>query len=170
MTSLRYSAMNWAPCAGAKLVCEGSHVPDARRRGFRLRSCVFVGDDVPLIVAAKPLSDLNVDLLVVRWADGGWPASSQKTDVVRQICRGSNNTTAASDVMIRRVILCRPSDPLRDVRAVIKERRLKNIPVIGQDSRPIEVLNARDVFEALMDEAEYEEALLRDYVMSVGYF
>jgi hypothetical protein len=104
MTSLRYSAMNWAPCAGAKLVCEGSHVPDARRRGFRLRSCVFVGDDVPLIVAAKPLSDLNVDLLVVRWADGGWPASSQKTDVVRQICRGSNNTTAASDVMIRRVI------------------------------------------------------------------
>jgi CBS domain-containing protein len=71
--------------------------------------------------------------------------------------------------MMRNVILCHPSDLLRDVWAVMKERGVKNIPVIGQDSRPIGVLNARDVLEALMEEAEYEEALLRDYVMSVGY-
>jgi len=58
---------------------------------------------------------------------------------------------------------------LRDVWAVMKDRSVKNIPIIGQDSRPIGVLNARDVVEVLMDEAEYEEALLRDYVMSVGY-
>ena len=67
-------------------------------------------------------------------------------------------------------ILCHPSDPLRDVWAVMKERSVKNIPVISQDSQPIGVLNARDVLEVLMEETEYEEALLRDYVMSVGYF
>jgi CBS domain-containing protein len=134
-----------------------------------LKRLVFVRDDVPLIDAAKPLSDLNVDLVVVCGADGRLAGVITKTDVVRQICRGANTATVANDVMIREVFLCRPSDPLRDVWAVMKERRLKNIPVISQESRPIGVLNARDVFEVLMDEAEYEEALLRDYVMSVGY-
>ncbi len=130
---------------------------------------VSVGDDVPLIDAAKPLSNFNIDLVVVCSSDGRMAGVITKTDVVRKICLGSGYTTAASDVMMRNVILCHPSDLLRDVWAVMKERGVKNIPVISQDSRPIGVLNARDVLEALMEEAEYEEALLRDYVMSVGY-
>ena len=134
-----------------------------------VKRLVSVGDGVPLIEAARPLSDFNIDLVVVCSADGQLAGIITKTDVVRKICLGSGYTTAASDVMMRNVILCHPSDLLRDVWAVMKERGVKNIPVIGQDSRPIGVLNARDVLEALMEEAEYEEALLRDYVMSVGY-
>jgi CBS domain-containing protein len=135
-----------------------------------VKRLVSVGDDVPLIDAAKPLSDFNIDLVVVCNADGRLAGIITKTDVIRQICLGAGYTTAASDVMMRNVILCHPSDPLRDVWAVMKERSVKNIPVISQDSQPIGVLNARDVLEVLMEETEYEEALLRDYVMSVGYF
>ena len=51
----------------------------------------------------------------------------------------------------------------------MKERGLKNIPVVDQDSRPIGVLNARDALEVLLEEVEYEELLLREYVMCVGY-
>ncbi len=51
----------------------------------------------------------------------------------------------------------------------MKERSLKNIPVVDQDSRPLGVLNARDALQGLLDEAQDEEGLLRDYVMSVGY-
>jgi hypothetical protein len=50
-----------------------------------------------------------------------------------------------------------------------KQRHLKNIPVIDSNSRPIDVLNARDALEVLLGEVENEEVLLRDYVMSVGY-
>lgn len=135
-----------------------------------IKRLVSVGDDMPLIDAAKPLSDFNIDLVVVCSADGRLAGIITKTDVVRQICQGAGYTTAASDVMMRNVILCHPNDPLRDVWTVMKERSVKNIPVISQDSQPIGVLNARDVLEVLMEEAEYEEALLRDYVMSVGYF
>jgi len=135
-----------------------------------VKRLVSVGDDVPLIDAAKPLSDFNIDLVVVCSSDGRLAGVITKTDVVRQICLGSGYTTAASDVMMRNVILCHPNDPLSDVWAVMRERSVKNIPVISQDSQPIGVLNARDVLEVLMEEAEYEEALLRDYVMSVGYF
>ena len=71
--------------------------------------------------------------------------------------------------MTRNVILCRPNDLLHDVWSIMKERGLKNIPVVDQDSRPIGMLNARDALEVLLEEAEYEEGLLRDYVMCVGY-
>lgn len=51
----------------------------------------------------------------------------------------------------------------------MKQRRLKNIPVIGSGAKPLGVLTARDALEVMLDEVESEEALLRDYVMSVGY-
>jgi CBS domain-containing protein len=58
---------------------------------------------------------------------------------------------------------------LHDIWSIMKDRGLKNIPVVETDSRPIGVLNARDALEVLLEDAEYEEELLRDYVMCVGY-
>ena len=71
--------------------------------------------------------------------------------------------------MTRTVVSCRPDDLLHDVLTTMKERRVKNVPVLDQDSRPIGLLNARDVLEALLEEVEHEETLLRDYVMSIGH-
>jgi Mg/Co/Ni transporter MgtE len=51
----------------------------------------------------------------------------------------------------------------------MKERKLKNIPVVDQDSRPIGVLHARDILQVLLNEAQDEESMLRDYVMGIGY-
>jgi CBS domain-containing protein len=132
---------------------------------------VTIRDDAPLIDAANFLGDLHTDLVVVCSSDELLAGVITKTDVVRQIslCRGSGCTMAASSVMTRTVILCRPSDLLHDVWLIMKERGLKNIPVVDEDSRPMGVLNARDALEALLEEVEYEEVLLREYVMCVGY-
>jgi CBS domain-containing protein len=140
-------------------------LPAARKR------LVTIGDDAPLIDAAKLLLDRDTDLVVVCRSDEMLAGVITKTDVVRQIshCQGSGCATAASTVMTRTVILCHPSDLLQDVWSIMKERGLKNIPVVDQDSRPIGVLNARDALEVLLEEVEYEEVLLREYVMCVGY-
>jgi CBS domain-containing protein len=140
-------------------------LPTARKR------LVTIGVDAPLIDAAKLLRELHTDLVVVCSCDELLAGVITKTDLVRQMsqCQGSGCATAASTVMTRTVILCHPSDLLHDVWSIMKERGLKNIPVVGQDSRPIGVLNARDALEVLLEEAEYEEQLLRDYVMCVGY-
>ncbi len=140
-------------------------LPAARKR------LVTIGDDAPLIDAAKLLRDLHTDLVVVCSPDGSLAGVVTKTDVVRQIShfQGSGCTTATSTIMTRTVTLCRPSDRLRDAWSIMKERGLKNIPVVCQGSRPIGVLNARDALEVLLEEVEYEELLLREYVMGVGY-
>jgi hypothetical protein len=51
----------------------------------------------------------------------------------------------------------------------MKARKLRNIPVTDQESRPMGVLNARDILQVLLKESKDEEAMLRDYVMGVGY-
>jgi signal-transduction protein with cAMP-binding, CBS, and nucleotidyltransferase domain len=137
--------------------------------GTAAKRLVAVNDDIALIDAARPLSQLNVDLVVVCKPDGELAGVISKTDVVREICIGSGPNTTASQVMARDVVLCYSTDLLSDVWDTMKARRLKNLPVVGTDMRPIGVLNARDVLETLMQEAQYEEGLMRDYVMSVGY-
>ena len=140
-------------------------LPTARKR------LVTIGVDAPLIDAAKLLRELRTDVVVVCSWDELLVGVFTKTDLVRQMreCLASGCATVASTVMTRTVILCHPNDLVHDIWSIMKERGLKNIPVVGQDSRPIGVLNARDALEVLLEDAEYEERLLRDYVMGIGY-
>ncbi|NDV89525.1 CBS domain-containing protein [Aurantimonas aggregata] len=131
---------------------------------------VTVADDAPLIEAAKLLRT-GTDLVVVCAPGGVLAGVITKTDVVNQIshCQGSSCATAASMVMTRDVLLCRPGDGLHEVWSQMKERGLKNVPVTDEEARPIGVLNARVALQVLLDESEDEESLLRDYVMGIGY-
>jgi CBS domain-containing protein len=136
-----------------------------------LERLVTIQGDAPLLQAASLLGGAGADLVVVCDVDKLLVGVITRLDVVRQIghCQGSGCAIAVSTFMTRTVTLCRPGDQVHDIWAVMKERRLKNIPVVGQDARPIGVLNARDALEVLLEDAEYEERLLRDYVMCVGY-
>ena len=51
----------------------------------------------------------------------------------------------------------------------MKERHLKNIPVVTADNRPIGVLTAQAILRVPLGDAEYGEAQLVDYVKGVGY-
>lgn len=139
-------------------------LPVARER------LVTIADNAPLIEAAKLLRTGN-DLVVVCSSAGFLAGVITKTDVVNQIseCQGCGCTTAASSVMTRDVVLCRPGDWLPDVWLRMKARGLKNVPVMDQECRPLGVLNARDALQVLLQEVQDEESLLRDYVMGVGY-
>ena len=48
-------------------------------------------------------------------------------------------------------------------------RRLQNMPVLSADSKPIGVLDIRDALQALLEQEQYQEQLLVDYVSGVGY-
>lgn len=76
---------------------------------------------------------------------------------------------AASLAMTRDVVVCRPGERLQDVWKRMKKHKLKNIPVVDDDLRPMGVLHARDILQVLLTESEDEESMLRDYVMGIGY-
>ena len=58
---------------------------------------------------------------------------------------------------------------LYDVWLLVKDKRLKQIPISNQASEPLGLLYANEAREVLMKEVEYEDLLLRDYVMGIGY-
>lgn len=141
-------------------------LPTAQARLAVIDSRVF------LIDAARLLAGSKVNLVVVTDDVGQMKGIITKTDVVGRIseCSGCSCTTAAAaDVMTKEVAFCRPEDWVNDVWTTIKERSLKNVPVVDGSSKPLGVLNARDVLQSLLEDVEYEEQLLRDYVMCVGY-
>jgi CBS domain-containing protein len=146
------------------MIVEGI-LPAARER------LITIDDDAPLVAAAILLRDPNADLVVVGDTGGVLAGVITKTDIVRQIshCQGASCMAAASAVMTQAVFHCRLDNLLHDIWLVMKERHLKNIPILDRDSRPVGVLNARDPLEALLGELEYEEVLLQEYVMCVGY-
>ena len=132
---------------------------------------VTLADDAELIAAAKLLRDSGADLVVVCDSNGVLAGVITKTDVVGQIgdCQGCSCKITVRTVMSRDVLACRPGDRMDVVWTQMRERSLKNLPVLDEHSRPVGVLNARDALQALMQEVENEESLLRDYVQCVGY-
>jgi CBS domain-containing protein len=131
---------------------------------------VTIADDAPLTEAAMLLRK-GTDLVIVCGSAGLATGVITKTDVVGQMsrCQGASCTMAASLAMTRDVVVCRPGELLQDIWKRMKERKLKNIPVVDQESRPMEVLHARDILQVLLKESEDEESMLRDYVMGIGY-
>jgi CBS domain-containing protein len=132
---------------------------------------VTIADDARLIEAAQLLRAARTNLIVVINKRGAMVGVMAKTDIIGQIsqCEGHSCITAAAIAMTPDVVSCRPGDRLHDVWLVMKQRGLKHIPVIGQDGRPMGILNAHDVIEALLREVQDEATLLRDYVACVGY-
>jgi CBS domain-containing protein len=132
---------------------------------------VMIIDSAQLIEAAKLLRDAGTDIVAVCTPDGVLAGVITKTDVVGQIshCQGQSCTSPASSVMTGAVVVCKPGQLLSDVWSIMKKRKLKNIPIVNTESRPVGMLNARDALQLLFKEAQDEELLLRDYVMCVGY-
>jgi CBS domain-containing protein len=132
---------------------------------------VTIQADALLIDAAKLLNNPRLNLVVVCDESRKMVGVITRTDIVGRIshCTGCSCTMAASQVMTREVISCRPGDWVNDVWSIIKERGLKNIPIVDEDARPVGVLSARDALQVLLEDVQYEEQLLRDYIMCVGY-
>ena len=127
--------------------------------------------DAVLTEAATLLSNTHISLVVVCNLDGVMAGILTKTDVVRQIARyaGSRCTVTVSDVMTRDVVYCSSNDTLQDALSKMKDHTFVHIPIVDQMFKPRGVINARDAFQALLGEAEYDVALLRHYIMGIGY-
>lgn len=135
------------------------------------KKLVTIDQTASLIDAARLLGHKEANLIVVCDAKGAVAGVISKTDIVRRIgtCQGSNCTSPVASAMTRDVLTCHRDDPFKNVWDSMKSHGFKHIPVVDDDLRPIGLVTARDVLARMIDDVEYEEQLLRDYVMRVGY-
>ena len=132
---------------------------------------VTISADALLVEVANLLSDAHISLVVVCDSYGAMVGVITKTNIIQQIGRSCETigTTVAADVMTRNVTSCRLTHSLLDVLSMMDKSGFVHIPVVDENSKPTGVVNAGDALRALMADEKYEAALLRDYVMGIGY-
>jgi CBS domain-containing protein len=132
---------------------------------------VKIHETAQLIQAAALFGRNGADLIVVCDDADKMVGVVSKTDIVSRIgqCKGSACTTMVATVMTRDVVCCRASDGLEQAWALMRDKGFLHIPIVDPEGRPIGTLYARDALQHSLGAVEQEEALLRDYVMNMGY-
>ena len=129
-----------------------------------------VGVDALLVEVAALLSAAQISVVVVCDAAGAPMGIITETLLVRRLGFGQADffSTRAAEVMTREFTACGPDDLLSDVLAMMHTRGLIHVLVVDA-GLPQGVLHARDGLRALLAAGTYEETLLRNDVMGVGY-
>ena len=124
-----------------------------------------------LVDVAARLSNAQISVAVVCGADGAPLGVITETVLVRRLGLGQADffTTQAADVMTRDITVCARDEVLSDVLAMMHRRGLIHVLLVDADNRALGVINARDGLRALLAAGNYEEELLRNYVMGIGY-
>ena len=136
----------------------------------RSRLLTVAGDAVLAEVAALLLA-AQISVVVVCDAAGAAVGIITETILVRRLGLGQDDffTTRADAVMTRDFTACIREDLLSEVLAMMHTRGLIHVLLLGADKQPLGVLNARDGLRVLLAAGNYEEELLRNYVMGIGY-
>ena len=132
---------------------------------------VVLSQEASLFDAARILANRDTPLVVVCDSDGIAIGVISSNHVINVLATAGVDAFSlnAGAIMTKPVLSCRVDENLQQIWAVMNSRILPCAPIVDDDGRAQGVLHARDVAIALIDEVNYEEVLLRDYVMGVGY-
>jgi CBS domain-containing protein len=124
-----------------------------------------------LVEVAALLSSAQISVVVVCDAAGAPLGVITETMLIKRLGLGQADffSTGAGEVMAREFVACAPDDLLSDVLAMMHARGLIHVLLVGADGRLLGIVNARDGLRALLAAGNHEEALLRNYVMGIGY-
>ena len=125
--------------------------------------------DTLLRDAAAALSNPRVGLLVVCDENSRATGVVSKSDIVRHLTDAGVTEAPVAGLMSRNVVSCRPEDDLYATWQRMAAQSLQNMPVLGADLKPLGVLDIRDALKILLEQEEYQERLLLNYVAGIGY-
>ena len=142
------------------------HILEAARKRLAVLS-----REASLFDAARILANRDTPLVVVCGSDGTAVGVISSSHVVKVLATAGVDALGfnAGEIMTKPLLSCHVDETLQQVWAVMNSRTLPCAPILDDDGRAQGVMHARDVALALLDEVNYEEVLLRDYVMGVGY-
>ena len=142
------------------------HILEAAQKRLALLS-----REASIVDAARILANRDTPLIMVCDGDGIAVGVISPSHVVNALATAGVDALGlnAGALMTKPLLSCHVNEDLQQIWAVMNSRTLPCAPILDDDGRAQGVLHARDVAIALLDEVTYEELLLRDYVMGVGY-
>lgn len=119
--------------------------------------------------AANSLAKPGFGLVIVTGAKGEAVGVLSKSDLIGYLADPDMTETALATLMNRSMVSCGPDDDVHTVGQIMAERSFQNLPVLGDCSRPLGVLDIRDVMKVLFEQEELQERLMANYIAGFGY-
>ena len=142
------------------------HVLEAARKRLAV-----LNREASLFDAARILANRDTPLVIVCDSDGVAVGVISSNHVINVLATAGVDALRfnANAIMTKPLLSCRVEENLQQIWRVMNSQTLPCAPIVDDGGRAQGVLHARDVAMALIDEVNYDDVLLRDYVMGVGY-
>ena len=124
-----------------------------------------VGPGASVLDAALLMNDHKIGALVV--LEGGHLVGLfTERDVLRRVVGEHRDplTTLVADVMTAEVLCCTPRTLLEEARTVMKERRIRHLPVSDDDGRLLGLISIGDLNAQQAHDQEQHIHLLNEYL------
>lgn len=125
----------------------------------------LISPDATVVEAAQKMNEHHVGALVVQ-DDGRTVGIFTERDVLRRIVarRRDPAETTVGEVMSSEVVCCSPNTSADEARGVMRDRRIRHLPVANEHGQLIGLISIGDLNAELQAEQEQTVFLLTEYI------
>ncbi len=126
-----------------------------------------IGPEQSVLDAVTVLMEHRIGALLVRDGTGAVVGIISERDVLRECLHRSTalGDISVRDAMTRDLIVCVLDDDIGYAMSVVTKNRVRHLPVMDGD-RVAGMISIGDLVKASLDEVQYENRYLRDYITS----
>ena len=119
-----------------------------------------------VLEAVTKMHGLKIGCLVVLGENVAPSGMITERDVLRSISTGANDLSnvSVSELMTRSVIVCSLDDAIDKVRSIMKNRYVRQLPVVDDEGKVIGIVSLGDVSAHQIAEETTEIKHLHDYI------
>ncbi len=129
---------------------------------------VRIAPNNTLLETARVLRENKIGAILACDSDGKMCGVISERDIVIAIARSGpavlNN--AVSTCMTTGVYTCKPDDTIKQVMEVMTSRRIRHLPVVGDEGAIVGMISIGDVVKERISETEAEAEALKAYIAS----
>ncbi|WP_119458969.1 CBS domain-containing protein [Rhodospirillaceae bacterium SYSU D60014] len=120
-----------------------------------------------IAATARLLSEHRIGAVLVLDGSGHVAGVISERDIVSGMAKHGAGVAAmtVADLMTRDVLLCRPTDTIEEITAIMTARRVRHLPVL-EDDQLVGIVSIGDVVKQRLDETALEVDSLRQYVLA----
>ncbi len=125
---------------------------------------VSVAPDTPVFEALRVMADRSVGAVLVMEAERLVGIMSERDYARKVILQGrSSHDTPVRHIMTERVVYARPEQTIAECMALMTDKRIRHLPVIGRE-RLLGVLSIGDLVKETICEQEFLIRQLENYI------
>lgn len=127
---------------------------------------ISISPDCTMLETAKVLRENKIGAILVCEEGGKMCGVISERDIVIAIARSGGEILdrKVCDYMTTGVYTCKPADSIKNVMEIMSGRRIRHLPVVGEEGKIVGMVSIGDVVKERINETEAEAEALKAYI------